>query len=49
VTPVHLDLTDYRTMNVLKEWRLDEILERAKKGVGDRASSELPDNRGGTS
>lgn len=29
VTPVHLDLTDYRTMKILREWELGGILERA--------------------
>jgi 5'-nucleotidase len=42
VTPVHLDLTDYTTMEVLRNWGLDRILERAR----DRGS--VPDDSGGT-
>jgi 5'-nucleotidase len=42
VTPVHLDLTDYRTMNILREWELPAVLERAASGAsgGDGESAE---------
>jgi len=32
VTPVHLDLTDYATMDILKEWPLDGIVPGGKRG-----------------
>jgi 5'-nucleotidase len=44
VTPVHLDLTDYRTMDVLKDWGLDRLLHTgggsgaadSSRGTGER-------------
>jgi 5'-nucleotidase len=38
ITPVHLDLTDYRTMNVLREWNLGRIVNRARQASSENAA-----------
>jgi 5'-nucleotidase len=51
VTPVHLDLTDYPTMDVLRNWSLDRILRAPGPGAAapGRGGDETPSGCGGSS